>query len=110
MDKDNRDPVDDPRRARRRIMAQGVNILHSLVEAYETGGLDDPNTSINLCTMFALIAEGKVTGNFDDETGRTKWSLTDNYMKRLREVEEMLAGSKIIKGPWEKSVDIETNN
>jgi len=101
--------LDDPRKARRRIMAQGVNILHSLVEAYQSGALDDPNVSANLCTMFALIAEGKVTGHFDDDTGKTKWSLTENYMKRLQEVEDMIMGSKIIKGPWEKTIDTEPN-
>ena len=48
----------DPVKARRRILAQGVNILHSLIEAYNGGMLDDPNNSANLCTMFALVAEG----------------------------------------------------
>ena len=105
---DKREPFEvgeDPIKARRRIMTQGVNILHSLVESYNEGLLDDPTSAANLCTMFALIAEGKVTGNFDDETGTTKWSLTDNYIARLRETEEMILGSKIIKGPWEKTVD-----
>lgn len=96
---------EDPVKARRRIMTQGINILHSLVESYNEGLLDDPTSAANLCTMFALVAEGKVTGNFDDETGATKWSLTDNYIARLRETEEMILGSKITKGPWEKTVD-----
>jgi len=105
---DDRNPFgvgESPTKARRRIMTQGVNILHSIVEAYNYGHLDDPDRAINLCTMFALVAEGKVTGNFDDETGTTKWSLTDNYMSRLREAEEIALGSKLIKGPWKKTVD-----
>jgi len=105
---DNKEPFDvgaDPVKARRRIMTQGVNILHSLIEAYNEGMLDDPGSAANLCTMFALVAEGKVTGNFDDEIGTTKWSLTDNYVARLREAEEAILGPKIIKGPWKNSVD-----
>jgi hypothetical protein len=95
----------DPVKARRRILAQGVNILHSLIEAYNGGMLDDPNNSANLCTMFALVAEGRVTGNFDEDTGLTKWSLTDDYIQRLQKTEEMILGSKLIKGPWKNSVD-----
>ena len=57
---------EDPTKARRRIHAQGVNILRSLVEAYNTGMLDDPKQAASLCTMFALVAEGKVKGSFDD--------------------------------------------
>lgn len=105
---DKREPFEmgeDPHKARRRIMTQGVNILHSLVEAYNEGLLDDPDKAASLCAMFALVAEGKVSGNFDEETGTTKWSLTDNYIQRLREAEEMILGSKIVKGPWEKTVD-----
>ena len=42
---------DDPKVARRRIMAQGVNILRSIVESYNSGLLEDPKTSKTLCTI-----------------------------------------------------------
>jgi len=97
---------EDPVKARRRIMAQGVNILRSLVEAYNTGMLDDPKQAASLCTMFALVAEGKVKGRFDEESATTKWNLEENYQKNLEEVREAILSTKIVKGPWEKSVDI----
>ena len=103
------DPI-DPRVARRRIMAQGMNILHSLAEMYNVGGLEDPRQCASLCTMFSLIAEGKVTGHFDEDSGLTKWSLTDNYIKRLREAEESILASKIIKGPWKNVLDKSPNS
>ena len=74
---------EDPVKARRRIHAQGVNILRSLVEAYNTGLLEDPKQAASLCTMFALVAEGKVKGRFDDVSGTTKWNLEENYQKYL---------------------------
>ena len=105
---DGRNPFEvgaDPDVARRRIMAQGMRILNALSEAYSEGLLDDPKQAANLCTMFALVAEGKVIGTFDEETGKTKWALEDNYQRKLEEVREAILSTKIVKGPWEKSVD-----
>ena len=99
----------DPIKARQRIMAQGMRILNALVEAYNDGMLDNPKDAAHLCTMFALVAEGKVVGRFDEETGLTKWSLKDDYQKKLEQVREAILSTKIVKGPWEKVVDTDLN-
>ena len=96
----------DEKTARRRVLSQGRHILQSVIEAYDTGMLDDPTHAANLCTLFALCIEGKVTATFDDLTATTKWSLTDDWTKRLRHVERSILDSKkIVKGPWQNSVD-----
>lgn len=99
----------DPHISRRKIMSQGANILRSIVDAYNDGALDDPKQSMQLCSLFALVAEGKVVGSFDEETATTKWSLTDKYIQRLKEVEESILESKLLKGPWKNSLDPDTN-
>ena len=50
-----------------------------------------------------------MVGSFDEETATTKWSLTDKYIQRLKEVEESILESKLLKGPWENSLDPDTN-
>ena len=40
----------DEKTARRRVLAQGRHILQSIIEAYDTGMLDDPRHAANLCT------------------------------------------------------------
>ncbi len=99
----------DPIKARQRIMGQGMRILNALVEAYNDGILDDQKQAGHLCTMFALVAEGKVTGTFDEETGKTKWSLEDNYQRKLEEVRDAILKTKVVKGPWKKDVDTDLN-
>ncbi len=98
--KDFKNLGEDPNVARRRIMAQGVNILRSIVDAYNDGSIEDQNSNTRLCSLFALIAEGKVISYFDTESGSIKWSLTDDYLKRLKEVEDAILESKILAGPW----------
>ncbi len=95
----------DEKTARRRVLAQGRHILRSILEAYDTGHLDDPRHSANLCTLFALLIEGKVTATFDEDSATTKWSLTEDWTQHLRAVEQSIFDSKIIKGPWQKTVD-----
>ena len=105
---DNRGPFEvgaDPIKVRHRIMGQGMRILNALVEAYNDGILDDHKKAAHLCLMFALVAEGKVEGTFDEETGLTKWTLKEGYQKKIDEVREAILSTKIVKGPWEKSVD-----
>ena len=99
----------DPIKVRQRIMAQGMRILNALVEAYNDGILEDPKQASHLCTMFALVAEGKVEGTFDEVTGLTKWNLKEDYQRKLEEVREAILSTKIVKGPWEKSVDTDLN-
>ena len=99
----------DEKTVRRRILSQGRHILQSIIESYQTGMLDDPGSAINICTLFAMCAEGKVTARFDEETALTKWSLTDDWTRHLREVEQSILDSKIIKGPWKKTVDTDVN-
>ena len=95
----------DEKTVRRRVLAQGRHILQSIIESYDSGLLDDPRQAANLCTLFALCIEGKVTATFDEESATTKWSLTENWTKHLRAVEQSIFDSKIIKGPWQKTVD-----
>ncbi len=95
----------DEKIVRRRILTQGRHILQSIIEAYDSGLLDDPQKSSTLCTLFALCAEGKVSATFDEQTALTKWSLTDDWTKHLREAERAILEPKIINGPWKKTVD-----
>ena len=99
----------DPIKVRQRIMAQGMRILNALVEAYNDGILDDHKQAASLCTMFALVAEGKVVGTFDEQTGLTKWTLKEDYQKKLEQVREAILSTKIVKGPWNKTVDTDLN-
>ena len=99
----------DEKTARRRILAQGRYVLQSIIESYNSGMLDDPQAAANLCTLFALCAEGKVTASFDEETTLTKWALTEDWTKHLRDVEKSIFDSKIVKGPWPNSVDKDLN-
>jgi hypothetical protein len=99
----------DPIKVRQRIMGQGMRILNALVEAYNDGILDDHKQSAHLCTMFALVAEGKVEGTFDEVTGLTKWTLKEDYQKKLEQVREAILSTKIVKGPWNKTVDTDLN-
>jgi hypothetical protein len=103
------DELTDEKAVRRRIISQGRHLLESIIDAYEAGALDDPKQAAGLCTLFALCAEGKVYAFFDEETSSTKWSITDNWAKHLREVEDSILSSKIIKGPWKNSVDKDVN-
>ena len=100
----------DEKTARRRVYAQGRHILRSILEAYDKGMLDDPHSAANLCTLFALCIEGKVRAEFDDDIALTKWSMTEDWTKHLREVEQSIFDSKIIKGPWQKTVDNDLNS
>ena len=100
----------DEKTARRRVYAQGRHILRSILEAYDKGMLDDPHSAANLCTLFALCIEGKVRAEFDDDVALTKWSMTEDWTKHLREVEQSIFDSKIIKGPWQKTVDNNLNS
>lgn len=100
----------DEKTARRRVYAQGRHILRSILEAYDKGMLDDPHSAANLCTLFALCIEGKVTATFDHDSANTKWSLTKDWTRHLREVEQSIFDSKIVKGPWQNSVDNDVNS
>ena len=99
----------DEKFVRRKVMTQGVNILRAIIESYHSGIFDDPKASMHLCSLFALIAEGKVIGHFDSETASTKWTLSEDYMKRLQEIEDDILQSKILKGPWKNSLDPDVN-
>ena len=99
----------DEKTVKRRILTHGRHILQSIIEAYDSGMLDDPTSARNLCTLFALCAEGKVEAHFDENSATTKWSLTEDWTKHLRDVERSIFDSKIIKGPWKNSVDNDLN-
>lgn len=100
---------EDPVKVRRRIHTQGLNILRAIIEAYNTGLLEDPRHTKTFCTTLALIAEGKVKGHFDEDQGVTKWTMVESEIDRLNKIRDAILGSKIVEGPWKKSVDTDLN-
>ena len=100
---------EDPIKVRRRIHTQGLNILRSIIEAYNGGLLEDPRHTKTFCTTLALIAEGKVKGHFDEDQGVTKWTMVESEIDRLNKIRDAILGSKIVEGPWKKSVDTDLN-
>jgi hypothetical protein len=99
----------DEKSIRRRILAQGRHILQTLIEAHSSGTLQDPHTAVSLCSLFSLCADGKVKAHFDEVDAMTKWSLTEGGIEELRQAEQAIVESKIIKGPWKNSIDTELN-
>ncbi len=90
-----------PDKAKRRVYAQSLNILRQIVDSYLTGALDDPSGAHRLCTLFAMVAEGKVRSCLDDTTGKVKWSLDDKYREMI---DARLASSdNIVPGPWKEN-------
>ena len=91
--------------AKKNLNRQGTKILHSIVNAYETGVFDDSHSSVMFCSLLACICEGKVQGVLDEETMTVKWSLTSEYSAQLDALREVMIQSateagKVVKGPW----------
>jgi hypothetical protein len=91
--------------AKKNLNRQGTKVLQDIVNAYETGVFDDPNSSAMFCSLLACICEGKVQGVFDEETATVKWSLTTKYSAQLDALRDAmmqvgLESGKVVKGPW----------
>ena len=91
--------------AKKNLNRQGTKVLHDIVNAYQTGLLDDPKTAMTFCSLLACICEGKVEGAFDEHSGNIKWSLTKEYSVQVDALREAmmkvgLDSGKVIKGPW----------
>jgi hypothetical protein len=99
----------DEKSIRRRILAQGRHILQTLIDAHWSGTLEDPHTAVSLCSLFSLCADGKVKAHFDEENNVITWSLAEGGIEDLRQAEQAIVESKIIKGPWKNSIDTELN-
>ncbi len=84
--------------AKRRIYANGINILRAIIEHWECGGIDFPESNHLFMNLIASVAEGKVKGSLDEETGMTKWSLTDDCRKELEKYK--LDMENVVIGPW----------
>ena len=100
------DNDESPRTAKRNLYGQGVKVLQDIVNAYETGVLDDPKSSILFCSLLACICEGKVRGHVDEDTGMVKWSLTERYAKEMEELQKSLVSAaqnqhNVVQGPWQ---------
>ena len=92
--------------AKRNLNRQATKVLHDIVNAYETGVFDDPNSSAMYCSLLALVCEGKVEGVFDELTGQIKWSLTKEYSEQLDKLRDSmlqvgLSSGKVVQGPWQ---------
>ena len=90
---------------KRNITSNATKVIQGILEAYETGILDDPNASAHFCGLLACVCEGKVSGVIDEVTGKVKWSLTKEYAELLQQKREAalasaLQGGKVIPGPW----------
>ncbi len=91
--------------AKKNIRRQGTKILHDIADAYTKGALDEPESAVIFSNLLACICEGKVSGNFDEQTGAIKWSLTDEYSleleaQRAAALDRALSSKNIVKGPW----------
>ena len=53
------------------------------------------------------VHQQSASDHFDEVDAMTKWSLTEGGIEELRRAEQTIMGSKIIKGPWADSVDMQ---
>ena len=83
---------------KKNIFANGQSILRSIVEHYESRGIDFEESNHMFMSLIANVAEGKVEGSFDDEAGITRWTLTEEYKELLEKQREEL--SNVVRGPW----------
>ena len=60
---------------RQNVLGQGVKILHSLMEHYQSGNIENYETNQMFMGLMTLVCEGRVKGVFDDD-GRIKWALS----------------------------------
>ncbi len=100
-------PIDpfDYMAVKKNINNQATKILHDIANAYQSGLLDDPSSSVHFCSLMALVCEGKVEGQVDETSGLVKWSLTPEYSTQLEAINKALMKSeiksgKVVKGPW----------
>ena len=85
---------------RSNIFKQGTKILHSIAEHYEVGTIESPDANHLMMQLFALVAEDKVEGIVDEETGLVKWSLTKDFEKQVNDARSQTASENVVKGPW----------
>ena len=87
------------------LTSQDSKIMHDIAVVYQQGSLDDPKQAYAFCGLLALICEGKVQGFFDETTGLVKWSLTNEYSKKIEEMKLALLqqaqqSPNVVRGPW----------
>ena len=70
------------------------------MEHYESGGIDFAESNHMFMSLIASVAEGKVEGSLDEETGMTKWKLTDRYQEQLEQFKQDM--ENVVIGPWAK--------
>ena len=97
----------DEKTARRRG-AQGRHILRSILEAGDTGMLDDPNSAPTFapCSLFVLkvkCAQSSMIIQFHQMVHDRR---LDQASPRCRRLDFEV---KIIEGPWKKTVDNDVN-
>ena len=90
---------------RSNVYKHGTKILRTIVEHYESGGIDVPDSNHMLMQLFALVIEGKVRGDVCEETGFVKWGLTkqaqEDIERVIEEKEKLVSeGDNVLRGPW----------
>jgi hypothetical protein len=89
---------------RSNVYKHGTKILRAIAEHYESGGIETQESNHHLMQLFALVIEGKVSGNVCEDTGHVKWGLSASYEKELQDIEDARMdahdGRNITKGPW----------
>ncbi len=98
--------------AKKNLNRQGTKVLHYIVDAYQRGALDQPDSAMNFCSLLACICEGKVIGTMDEEKMKVKWTLKPEYEEQVQKLYEAFmeatgdadseGSSNVIKGPWKK--------
>lgn len=95
--------------AKKNLNRQGTKVLHYIVDAYQSGELDTPETALSFCNLLACICEGKVVGTMNEEEMKVKWALEPEYEAQVQKLYEAFVDasqkqkdSNVIKGPWTK--------
>lgn len=86
--------------AKKNLNRQATKVLHDIVDAYQRGVFDNPNSSSYYGELLACICEGKVEGHIDEETMQVRWSLTKSYSDELEQARRLAEEKNVVVGPW----------
>ena len=72
------------KQVKKNVLGQGVKILHSLIEHYESGNIEDDRVNGVFMGLLALVCEGAVKGSYSDD-GRVVWTLAEKIEEKADE-------------------------
>tara|TARA_Y100000592_G_C5378584_1_gene272245 strand:+ start:630 stop:911 length:282 start_codon:yes stop_codon:yes gene_type:complete len=75
-------------------------LFDSLADHYLTGGIESPKHNHYFMSLVAMLLEDKIAAKEDPITGEVKWTLTDDYLKKIDESLQVALSENVIKGPW----------